>query len=333
MVTSRDVARLAGVSQPTVSRALRGDRTISASTRERVERAASSLNYVTNRVARNLVLRRSGRIGIVASELTNPFYPALLAPIHEALDAAGYTSLMLTSSEKKDPDVTPLVDGSADGIILAASRANSQVPALLQKMNIPFVLANRMVDGVECDRVSPDNLTGARAVADLLVSQEHRRVGIIGGPADISTSNERMAAFTQRLADLGVPVPSRYIRAGQFSNESGASAFSSLMQMEQPPTAIFCANDVIAIGALNAAAGLGISIPSEVTLVGFDDIPQSGWQRIRLTTVRVDLSRLASAAVSLLLERIEDPTLPPRTVLLPADLILRDSHSGPADRH
>lgn len=334
MVTSHDVARVAGVSQPTVSRALRDHPDISVATRQRVKAAAAQLHYVPSQLGRSLSTRTTRRIGIVAAELTNPFYPALLAPLHEALGRAGYSAILVTGAAAESPEVAALVDGSVDGVVLTASTLDSALPDVLRRHGLPVVLLNRETDssasGSRFDSCVPDNAGGAALVADLVTGLGHRRIGVISGPTTISTSRDRLAAFAAGVAAAGVPLDPDLIRSGPYAPEAGAAALIELLAGSRPPTAVFCANDVLALGALNAARRRGVIVPDRLTLVGFDDIPLAGWDVLDLTTVRVELASMADAAVRLLLRRIAEPDAAVERVVSPVSLAHRGTHGAPA---
>lgn len=326
MVTGHDVARLAGVTQATVSRALRDHPDISPATRQRVREAAAQLHYVPSQLGRSLSTRTTRRIGIVAAELTNPFYPALLAPLHRALADAGYSAILVTGDPGGPVAVDALVDGSVDGVVLAASTLDSDLPALMARHRLPVVLLNRETDTTGLDVCVPDNAGGATDVARLLTELGHRRIGVLTGPSTVSTSRDRLAAFRAALPYLDP----RCVVEGDYSPESGAAGLDRLLASPSPPTAVFCANDVIALGALNAARGRGVAVPGELTVVGFDDIPPAGWDVLDLTTVRVDLTVMAQEAVRLLLRRLATPDAAPQRVVVPVTPALRGTHAPPA---
>lgn len=330
--TSKQVARLAGVSQPTVSRALRGDRRITPATVQRVKLAADQLGYIPSNVARSLATRTTKRIAVVTAELTNPFYPELIAPLHDALERAGLGTILVTDRGNATFNYAPLFDGSIDGVVLAAASIGSDLPTQLWSRGIPVVSVNRSVgvgSGMPLfDEAIPDNAAGARAVADLMVGANHRRIGCISGPDTTSTAWERVSAFRGALAEHGIPLMSSLTVRGPFTHQTGHSGFASLMKAEEPPTAVFCANDVIAIGALNSASGLGIAVPDEVCIIGFDNIPAAAWELIGLTTVDVDLAAMAAHAINLLLLRITESAREPSRRTVPTRLVLRGTHGA-----
>ena len=328
-VTSHDVARLAGVAQPTVSRALRDEKGVSAATRRRVREAARSLGYVPSQAGRALSTRRSRKIGVISAELSNPFYPALLGPLHDALAGHGYRTVLFTDRGERPVELDPLLDGSLDGVVLTTSERTSSLPGELMARGVPFVMVNRTVDGIEADRCVAGNRVGAAAVAELLAHLGHRRVAAILGPESTSTGQERADGFRDALAHRGIDLPPARMVHGPFDPDTGRRGLIRLISTEAPPTAVFCGNDVIALGALNAAASLGIDIPERLTIVGFDDIPMAGWEVFDLTTVRVDLPEMAKSVAALLIERLATPDAPARSVVLEPRLIMRGTHAPP----
>ena len=324
MVTSHDVARLAGVSQPTVSRALRGLPGVAPETVERVVAAARSLGYVPSEKGRALSTRKTRRIGVVAGELTNPFYPELLEPMRVELERHGYRMILILDSTPTDSDLERLVDGSFDGVILTTSLSDSSVPALLRRHRVPYVLANRLVDGDDGDSCAFDNASGAASVADYFVSEGHRRIAQIAGPSSVTTGRDRATAFRDSLSRHGIPLPKELDRSGDFSFESGYRLARELMALSDPPTAIFCGNDVIALGAYDAISEIRTP-SSRPSIVGFDNISITSWNTFRISTVGCDLARLARESVRLVLQRIMDPSRPAERIVLPTRLLIRDS--------
>ena len=328
-VTSHDVARLAGVSQPTVSRALRDHPRVSLETRTKIREAAKSLGYVPNHAGRSLSTLSTGRIGIVSAELGNPFYPALIAPLHDELSARGYRTILVTDRGSDPLELETLIDGSLDGVILTTSDIDSEIPRELARRGLPMVLLNRVVDDLKADTCTTDDAGGADLIANLFAELGHSRIAAIIGHSNASTSRDGQHGFLQALASRGLTLPDNYVRTGTFTTQFGAEAFRSLMSMPTRPTAVYCMNDVIAIGALNAAKELGINVPEQVTIVGLDDIEMASWSTINLTTVHTDIPGMARAAANLILKRIAKPTAPPVHHKESVSLVLRGTH-GPA---
>ncbi len=326
-ITSHDVARRAGVSQPTVSRAMRDQLGVSAATRQRVRDAARALGYVPHSAGRALSTRSSGRVAIVSAELANPFYPALVGPLHSALAGHGYRTILVTDRGDEPVELEPLIDGSLDGVVLTTCERRSTLPDQLARRGLPFVLVNRTVDAVPADACVAGNGAGARLVADLLLELGHRRIAVVAGPAATSTGAQRLRSFRDRLGDAGAGLKPQLVRRSDFSVSAGAAAMRELLAMRRRPTAVFCGNDVIALGVCNAARAAGVDVPGELTVIGFDDIAAAAWPLVGLTTVRVDLAVMARRAADLLVARMADPTRATERVVLAPELVLRATHA------
>jgi len=330
-VTSHDVARLAGVSQPTVSRALRDDPRVSAATREKVRRAAQALNYVPSEAGRTLATRSTRRVGVIVTDLTNPFYPHVVAPLHDELQRLGYRMMLI--AERSDDAVAGegLLDQSLDGVVLATATTGSRLPAQLDDRGLPFVFLNRDT-GRPGDHASVvDNEGGGRQVADVLVGLGHRRIAGVFGSADTTTGRERELGFRTVLAEAGIALPESRVRRGPFEYATGYEALPALLAAGEPPTAVFCGNDVVAIGVLNAALKAGVRVPEDLTVVGFDDLPMAAWEAFRLSTVRHDLRELSRRAVRLLVRRINGEADPAgERLVLPTRFVPRATHAPPA---
>lgn len=327
--TSHDVALAAGVSQPTVSRALRGDPRVTEATRTRVLVAAERLGYVPSDRGRSLATRRTSRIGVVVEDLDNPFYLELLDVLHERLERAGVRMIVLTPQRNAPERVERLVDGSIDGAILTTTHLDSPIPAQLRARHFPFVLLNRTVDDPGVASCSVDNRLGAIRLAEETLRLGHRDVAAIFGPETTSTGRDREAGIRHVLGEAGVALPETRVRRGRFTFPVGHRACTELLAAGERPTAILCANDVVAIGAINAAHALGLRVPEDVSITGFDDIAMAAWEVFRLTTVRQDLRRMAETAADLVLGLVDDPHGEPQRIVLPADLIPRATLAPP----
>jgi DNA-binding LacI/PurR family transcriptional regulator len=328
-ITSFDVARAAGVSQPTVSRALRNVPGTSPETRQRVRAAAAELGYVVSEVGRNLSTRRTGRVAVVSDELTNPYYPELVEPLRRVLAAAGLGMVIVSDSRRAAVTAEALADGSYDGVILTTTTRDSLLPRNLSARGVPHVLANRVLDVPECPSCSMDNRGGARGVAELLLSLGHSSIGWVQGPVDTSTGRGRAAALTEALRAAGVPPPREWRVRTAFDHDAALRAGLAMLGSTEPPTAVACGNDVIALGVLSAARRLGMRVPEDLTVIGFDDIGMASWPVIDLTTVHCDLERLADVAVHLLIEEMHERSAEPAEHVLPVSVVLRSTHGPP----
>lgn len=305
MVTSRDVARLAGVSQPTVSRALREDPKVSGETRRRIREAAAALGYSPNQIGRALSVGRSTRVGLLVTDLNNEFYSYVISPMHQEFERLGYELLIIAESSEQAPAPEHISGAGLCGVVLATTTLDSALPVRLADRGIPFVYFNRTTAGVTADAVTVDPRPGLTELVASLSSHEHSRVGAIFGPSNTSTGEEREQALRDLLAARGIPLPEHRIRRGPFDFATGHRTMHELMDAAEPPSVVVCGNDVVAFGALNAAAERGLDIPADVSVVGFDDLPPSAWALIQLSTVAYDLDAMSRTAARLMVARVE----------------------------
>lgn len=324
-VTSHDVARAAGVSQPTVSRALRDDPNIADKTKARVAEVARRLGYVPNELGRSLSLQATRRIAVVA-DLDNPLWPMLIEQLHDGLAESGYSMTLLAEHGDLQQFEQQLLGGWADGVIVTSARMRATLPFELRRRGVPFVLVNRVIKGLKADAAVADNVAGGRAAAQVLVEAGHTRMGALFGPQDTSTGRDREKGFREGLEQAGLTLPDSRVVHGEFDYTFGREALPRLLKGRYPATAIFCANDIIAIGALNTARQLGVSVPSDIALIGFDDLDQASWPVFDLTTIRIPFETLVRAAVARILQRLSGETGPPRVEVHPVTPVLRGTH-------
>jgi LacI family transcriptional regulator len=324
LATSWDIARAAGVSQSTVSRVLNDDPRVARRTRERVADVIERLGYTPNGVARGLATRRTQLVGVVVSDVTNPFYPELLEAIENQLTEHGLKMILSNAGDRPEETyMRVLEEQRVDGIVFTAAEVGSEAVRALARRRFPIVVANRSVDGVECDSVTGDNEAGARAAAQHLLDLGHRRIGVLSGHPDASTSRDRLAAFVDALAAADADTDPALIRNGWYAYEVAYRETIELLTLESPPSAIFCLNDLMALAALNAAAAIGRAVPQELSVVGFDDIRMASWERFQLTTVRQPLAEMARTSADLVAQRIESPDAPYQRLVFPSLLVRR----------
>jgi DNA-binding LacI/PurR family transcriptional regulator len=218
-----------------------------------------------------------------------------------------------------------LADGTLDGVILMTALTTSKLPGELARRDIPLVMVNRTVDGVTADSCTFDNAAGAAAAARLLAAHGHRRVGVVSGPTHMSTGRDRERAFLDEAGRLGIEVPPPLQARGPFAFTTGFQATVDFLEVAERPTALFCGNDVIALGACNALAKRGLSQRRDVAVVGFDDIAMAAWPLHDLTTLRCDMQAMARESVRLVLRRIRDRRAENEAVVLVPDLVERSS--------
>lgn len=333
MVTSRDVAQLAGVSQMTVSRVLQGSDKVAPETRERVLAAMEEAGYRPHAAARTMRTRRTSTVGVVVADITNPFYPQLLETVGQALEAAGQRMVLWNAPGPGGSSALRALDeGTVDGLIFTTVTEGAEQLADELRRGDPIVLLHRGLDSLVCDQVTTDNLAGGRAVADYLVATGHTRIGFLRGPELPSTSRHRERGFRDRLAELGRPLAAELTAQGGFAHDVARSAMRELLSRENPPTAVFCANDLTALGAVDGAVSMNRRVPEDVWVIGYDDIAMTSWDSYDITTVRQPIAEMARTAVRLLLERVEDRSLPPRKEEFPSELVIRGSTANTATR-
>jgi len=320
------VSREAGVSQSAVSRAFTPGAHISPEMRRRVLEAAHRLGYQPNAIARSLVTQRSGIVALIVGELHNPFYPQALSLFAQALEARGKRALLLTHDVRRDIQET--LDAARsyqiEAAIIFPTRLNSTPPSLgdAQHGGVPVLLFNRHLPGHELLSVACDNYAGGRLAAEVLLRGGAERLAFIGGDPDTSTHQDRLSGFTGRLAESGLTPVAAPAQAFQY--DWGVQATLDLHAAGIRPDAVFGANDIIAIGVLDALRSLGRRVPEEVSVIGFDDIQESARLAYRLTTIRQPMEAMIEDALAAL----EDPQPAPVPRLHPGELVWRGTVRG-----
>ena len=326
MVTSRDVARVAGVSQATVSRVLHDDPRVGADLRHRVVKALESTGFVANTHARAMKTHRTGTIGVVAGGITNPFYPELIDSIVKALHLANQRMVLWTSGDSGEPAAVEAIrSGAVDGVIFTTATDESDALGAALAKRAAIVLVNRSVEGASCDQVTSDNALGGRLVARHFLRHGHTMVAVLGGDEAISTGRERRAGFLAQLREEGVPIAEGMTPEATFTHEAGRAAGMSMLRSSSRPSAVFCVNDLLAFGVLDAAAELGIAVPSQLWVAGYDDVEMASWSVFNLTTIRQPTDEMATVAVGLLLRRLNDPDVLVEHRRFDTELIVRGS--------
>lgn len=324
--TAHDVARAAGVSQSAVSRAFTPGASVAPETRARIVEAARALGYRPNLVARSLITRRSRIIGVAMAYLQNQFYPAALEALSRRLRQAGYHVLLLTPEQQgvADPLLEDVLSIQADALVLASTSLSSPFAAECAAAGVPVVLFNRTSDAAAVSSVAGDNLAGARAIAAFLAAGGHRRFGYIAGLPGASTNREREAGYTGWLAEQGLGPVAR--AEGAYDFETARAAARRLLSGPDRPDALFCANDHMALAAMEVARHeLGLDVPGEVSIVGFDDAGPAPWPSFGLTTYSQPVGPMVEALAGLLLDLLGEAGAPARRLLVPGELIVRRS--------
>jgi LacI family transcriptional regulator len=325
-ITIVDVARHAGVSTMTVSRVVNGSDLVSAATRHRVERAMRELAYIPNRAARSLVVNKLGVLALMIPDISNPFFPLLVRGAEAAAREAGYTIVLGNSDEqfdKEDAYLRAVCALRVDGVVLAPSGMRSRHSLeMLLRQRIPFVLVDRSVDGVASDVVRGESRRACAALTEHLhAGHGHVRIGMISGPADVSTARDRELGYLDALEASGLPVDPSLVRHTAYTRQGGHVEALALLGKAKRPTAVVTANNFLAFGVIDAARELGLRVPEDLAVVGYNDIEVAAY--LGLTTVHVPMRELGRRGVELLLRAVEQPETAPERVRLPAELVVR----------
>lgn len=325
-VTIVDVAREAGVSYATVSRVLNDEAYVKAATRARVLEALRRTGYIANRQARSLRTGRTQMIGLLVRDLGTGYIGAIIAGMDAELATSNYDLVLYTTHmvDREPEHVAALVGGMVDGLLLVLPRDPERYHDLLINRAFPHVLVD--YEGPErIPAVVATNYQGGYSAIEYLVKLGHRRIGFVTGHPEMDITRARLAGYLQALRDHGIEPDPALVVEGDFTQPAGYSGALSLLELPGPVTAILAANDVMAFGAMEAVRVVGRRVPQDVSVVGFDDIPQASRTNPPLTTVRQPLEEMGRRAVRLLLAYIADPKSPPSRIELPTELIIRGS--------
>ena len=329
MVTMKDVARAAGVSVATVSHVINSTRFVSTELAERVNAAMTELGYTPNGTARSLRVRRTNTIGLVVPDNSNPFFAELARLVEEDGFRAGYTTILGNSTEQPVRErqyVETLLSKRVDGLILAPTRHdNGGLQRLVRAARIPIVFVDRDVDVPGVDKVLYDTENGGYAAGRHLLELGHERIACIAGPSELSSVRARATGLRRALDEAGIELRSDWVAEADLQYAGGREATARLLAADDGFTAVFAANDLMAVGAIRELTARGIRVPDDVSVVGFDDAPLAVMVSPTLTTVRQPLAEMATIAVSLLLARVEDGDRPLERRVIPTELLVRES--------
>lgn len=325
MVTIRDVARRASVSPSTVSNVLNGRPRASEEVRERVLEAVAALHYTPNPVARSLRTRRHGVIALLLPDIANPFFPEVAKGVEEAANRYGYRVILSSTGgdPKEEQRSVQLIARQVDGIIAVSVLMNATWPGDRHRVRIPVVMVNRRTRRWEGDFVGIDNRGAAREATLHLIQHGHRRIAFIAGSQGSSASEERRLGYQDALVAAGLPRERSLVHRGHLKYEDGQAAVRTFLERSERPTAILAADDIMAIGVLEALDEQGVRVPEDVAVMGFDDIWMSSLRRFRLTTVYQPRYEMGASAMDILVNRITRPGSPARNILLAHRIVER----------
>ena len=326
----KDIARIAGVSHSTVSRAMQNSPLVQHETREEIQRIARDVGYRASAVARGLVTRRTRTIGVVVTTVTDPWVGEVLSAIE--LAAAGHGYAVFLADSNADPAreksvVQSFAERRVDGIVVTSSRVGALHTPMLSEMMVPIVLINNQHPGEFVHSVMIENLPASREATGHLIGLGHRRIGYVGDRFGHHSDAERFAGYRQALHRAAAPFLPELVVHGDGKAEGGAAAMNQLLKLAVRPTAVFCYNDMTALGALRAIYGHGLRVPADISLVGFDDLFFASYTQPPLTTVRQPRREMGRMALESLLKLMAGEE--PAEIRVPAELIVRESTAAP----
>jgi len=334
-VTIVEVAAAAGVSFGTVSRVINNDIHVRPDTRQRVLDAMQNLNFVANRQARSLAGGKSHIVGVLVPDLGTGYIGEIIRGIDAELGMSGYDLMLYTThraATKEASYVANLAQDMVDGLLIVLPRNPADYTGTLASRKFPFVLIDHQGTGENCAAVGASNWQGAYIATEHHIKLGHRRIGFITGWLDLGAAIDRLEGYKTALRTHHIPVDPQLIYEGTFLQLDGYTGACHLLDLADPPTLIFASNDVMAMAAMDAVRERGMHVPEDISILGFDDIPQASLMRPALTTVRQPLEQMGRVATQMLLDIIADPDHIPNRIELPTELILRDSTATPKDR-
>jgi len=329
----REVAERADVSVTTVSHVVNDTRPVSQALQERVLFAMDELDYRPNRLARSLRRGETHTIGVIVPDSANPFFAEVARGVEDASFEERYNVILCNSDgdlEKELLYTNVLTAKQVDGILFVAAGVSTEHIRALQEDRVPLVVVDRTIPDVSVDEVLTDNIHGGEMVTSHLIDLGHRRIGCITGPSDVTPSADRVAGYQKALRDADIPIDESIILRGDFQYSSGHQVAHELLGMDDPPTAVFACNDLMAVGVISAARELGLRVPEDLSVAGFDDVPLASFTNPPLTTIAQPKYEMGALATRLLLERMQDHDNSPRHELLSTRLVIRQS-TAPVD--
>jgi LacI family transcriptional regulator len=334
-VTIIDVAAEANVSYGTVSRVINNDVHVKHETRDRVLKTMRRLGYVANRQARSLAGGRTNSIGVLVPDLGTGYIGEIIRGIGAELALSDLDLILYTThrtASKETNYVANLAKGMVDGLLLVLPRSPADFIGTLTQHNFPFVLIDHQGIGPDCPAVGAANWQGGFTATEYLIKLGHQRIGFITGWMDLGCALDRLDGYRSALRTNHIPERPELIYEGTFFQPDGYTGASTLLDLPDPPTTIFASNDVMAMGVMDAVRNKGLRVPDDVSVIGFDDIPQASLIRPALTTIRQPLEKMGQVATQMLLELLSQPQKKIGRIELPTELIVRDSCQAPRKR-
>lgn len=329
-ITIYDVAREAGVSMATVSRVVNGNPNVKPVTRKKVLETIRRMGYRPNAVARGLASKRTTTVGVVIPDISYAFFAELTRGIEDIANMYHYNIMLCNSDLQKEKELQlteALLEKQVDGLLFLGGEVTPEHREIFAGARVPIVLA-ATYDEVEQDRpyVTIDQVGAAKEATQVLIREGHERIGLLGGPlTDPIIGFPRYQGFKEAMAEAGLDFNDQWVRLGNYRYDSGLEAAKELLSMDDAPTAIFAVNDEMAVGAIHAAQDLGLNVPADVSVIGFDNTPLASQVRPLLSTVSVPMYDIGAVAMRLLTKYMNDETIEENQVVLPHRLRLADS--------
>ncbi len=329
MVTIQDVARKANVSITTVSRVINDKPDVSKETKERINKIIKEMGYKPNSVARGLVLRKTNTLGLLIPDISNPFFPEVARGIEDFAKNNGFSVIFCNTDNKKSEEkkaINLLRSKQVDGIILSLSFKNKEELEKLRKENFPVVQIDREIPDINYPIVKIDNIKSGYKATRYLIESGHTKIAHITGNTDTKTGQDRLEGYKKALEEFDIEINEKWILKGDYSKDSGYREIKRLLKQDEPPTAIFIANDLMAIGTYEALMEKNIKIPDELSIIGHDDIDIASIVNPKLTTLSQPKYKLGQLAAKILISRIEKQKFPENCKsILESELIIRNS--------
>ena len=328
-ITMNDVAREAGVSVATVSRVINGSNGVSDKLTKQVNLAMDKLHYHPSSLARSFKIQQTMLVGVIVPLIDHPFYSRLAMAIEQKLFQNGYRAIICNAEEDEERErayIEMLIRQRVDGFIINSAAMSTRFLKELEALQIPYVLIDRDLPKAECSKVFGDNSQGGYIGIEHLVELGHRRIGVVGAPAHTEPIQRRIRGVKEALAAFNIEAnPALLVTGDTQLFDMGYQAARQLMALEKPPTAIFSLTDVTAVGAIHALSELGLSVPDDVSVLGYDNIPIARYMIPQLSTVEQPIIEMGETAVALLFARLNDPSQPSKEAVLKTRLIVRQS--------
>jgi len=334
LVSIKDIARVAKVSHSTVSRALRNSSLVNRETAERIRRIAHEMGYRPSAVARSLVTKKTKTIGVVVTTIADPFIAEVISGVEEVANDHGYSVFLANSNADPDREVRVVHsfhERRVDGILVTASRVGALYIPLLVQMKVPIVLINNQHPGEFVHSVMIENVTAGREATQHLIQLGHHRIAYIGDQFGFQSDTDRFAGYRQALEMADLPFLPELIAHGDGKAGGGMQAMEKLLALPQPPTAVFCYNDMSALGALRVIRAHGLGVPDDISLVGFDDLFIASYTYPPLTTIRQPMRQMGQTAMKIMLKLFSDLNSNP-SIKVQGELIVRESTAPPKGR-